>query len=174
MLGNYFLRVTSPKLVARAATVPQLSLKNVRKHYAEKDDSLSKGLIQLMDLQHDTPIKVKQEMEKLEIAEALQHLTELMRVVCCSLIHHLSFVTNTCFCLGKQNPHGYRTLAEVDSDRTGLCKLCHCNRNSTGARYLSSALHPEHSGNIIGCLRVGEGKWENMACCREGRWIDRG
>lgn len=81
MLGNYFLRVTSPKLVACAATAPHLSLKNIRKHYAVKDDESSKALIQLMDLQYETPLKVKQEMEKLEIAEALQHLTELMRVV---------------------------------------------------------------------------------------------
>lgn len=82
MLGNYFLRVTSPKLVARATTAtPHLSLRNIRKRYAVRDDELSKSLIQLMDLQRDTPLKVKQEMENLEIAEALQHLTELMRVV---------------------------------------------------------------------------------------------
>ncbi|KAF9445263.1 hypothetical protein P691DRAFT_710598 [Macrolepiota fuliginosa MF-IS2] len=80
MLGNYFLRVTSPKLVARAATAPHLSLKSIKKHYATRDDELSKALNHLLDLQRETPLKVRQEMENLEVAEALQHLTELMRV----------------------------------------------------------------------------------------------
>ncbi len=83
MLGNYFLRVTSPKLVERAAAAtPHLSLDDIWNHYAARDDELSKSLIQLMDLQRDTPLKVQQEMKTLEIARALQHLTELMRMVC--------------------------------------------------------------------------------------------
>lgn len=81
MLGNYFLRVTSPKLVERAATAPRLSLQEIRNQYEVKDDELSKALIQLMDLQCKIPERVRQEMENLEVAEALQHLTELMRVV---------------------------------------------------------------------------------------------
>jgi methionyl-tRNA synthetase len=81
MLGNYFLRVTSPKLVERAASTPHLSLKKIREHYKGRDDELSTALIQLMDLQRATPNKVRQEIENLEVADALQHLIELMRVV---------------------------------------------------------------------------------------------
>lgn len=82
LLGNYFLRVTSRKIVARAATAPHLSLQEIRRKYEGVNDEFSKALVQLMDLQRETPKKVRQEMENLEVAEALQHLIELMRVVC--------------------------------------------------------------------------------------------
>ncbi|KXN88711.1 putative methionine--tRNA ligase, mitochondrial [Leucoagaricus sp. SymC.cos] len=45
-----------------------------------RSDVDCKVLIRLMDLQCETPVKVKKEMENLEVAEALQHLTDLMRV----------------------------------------------------------------------------------------------
>lgn len=82
MLGNYFLRATSSKLVERVLAAHPLSLDEILENSQARPDQYSKGLIQLISLQRETPKKVREKMQNLEVAEALRHLIELMHIVC--------------------------------------------------------------------------------------------
>lgn len=79
MLGNYFLRVTSPKLVERALAAHPLSLDEIQE---TQQGQFSKALIQLISLQRETAKRVGEKMQNLEVSEALRHLVELMYLVC--------------------------------------------------------------------------------------------
>jgi len=100
LLGNYFLRVTSPKLVERALAAHPLSLDEIQE---AQQGQFSKALIQLISLQRDTAKKVGEKMQNLEVSEALRHLVELMHLVCrsstlitkCSINHEQANKTIT-------------------------------------------------------------------------------
>jgi len=79
LLGNYFLRVTSPKLVERALAAHPLSLDEIQE---TQQGQFSKALIQLISLQRETAKRVGEKMQNLEVSEALRHLVELMYLVC--------------------------------------------------------------------------------------------
>lgn len=93
LLGNYFLRVTSPKLVQRALAAHPLSLDEIQETH---EGQFSKALVQLISLQRETAKRAGEKMQNLEVSEALRHLVELMHVVCRSstlttqMFHQLS------------------------------------------------------------------------------------
>jgi len=79
LLGNYFLRVTSPKLIERALAAHPLSLDEIQE---TQEGQFSEALVQLISLQRETAKRVGEKMQNLEVSEALRHLVGLMHLVC--------------------------------------------------------------------------------------------